>query len=144
MSHTPKPLSQEEFDSIFVDTRQVDPVWQKHFYTPLLSVLEICGKKYHTGSRPQYYGDAREFATKLWECHDEADLKALVEAYEEGAAQFGYVIHVTGFAMLPTHREIPLGVEPLAEKPFSALAFRALEWLDDIEANNPGMTLPRL
>jgi len=144
MSYVPKPISSDEFQKLSQDSGMIDPVWDQYFYTPLMSVLEACGKKYHSKSRPEYFGDARGFATKLWECHDEEEMKSLVAIFEEGAAQFAYVLNVTAFAMLPRHREMPLGVEPLPEKPFSALAFRGLEWLDDIEAGSPGKTLPRL
>ena len=144
MSYTPKPLTDLEMASILEDTGELDPVWEQHIYKPLMSVLAAAGKKYHAEARPQYFGDARDFATKLWECHDEADMKSLVDAFSEGASQFAYVMLVTAFGMLPRHREIPLGVEPLEAKPYAALAFRAQEWLDDIEAGSPGKTMPRL
>ena len=142
MSYIPKPLSDQEMASLLQNTGELDPVWERHFYKPLRSVLAASGKKYHAESHPQYFGDARDFATKLWECHDESDMKSLVAAFSEGASQFAYVMLVTAYGMLPRHREIPLGVEPLEAKPYAALAFRGLEWLDDIEARSPGRTLP--
>jgi hypothetical protein len=135
-------MNEDDFQKIMLCADGLDPVWEKHFYMPLMSVLEVAGKKYHAQARPQSLGEARDFATKLWECHDEADMKCLVEAFPEAASQFAYVLLVTALQLLPEHREHSLGVEPLSDKPFSALAFCGLEYLDAIEAKTPGKTLP--
>ena len=133
-------MTGDRLRKILSDTEEIDPWVYAHFFQPLEALQEIVETKYQVSSPPPRYREARTFAVSLWECNDEQDFRTLAAASQEGAAQLFYLI--VGFA-LERQLERPAmseGIEPTPEKPYAALASRALEWLDEVEAKAPGKT----
>jgi hypothetical protein len=133
-------MTKEQLESLLKNTTELDPVWVEHFWNPLRSLQAATEKTYRPEAPPKFFGEAREFAGRLWECVDDAEMKSLVAGYPEGAAQFSFLIHLLIFQLLAELQGKGLGIEPRPDKPFAALAFRGQEWLDAVEASNPGKT----
>jgi hypothetical protein len=135
-------VTEDDLKSLLKDDKELDPWLVANFFQPLKSLQETVGKRYQISAPPQRFWEARDFAISLWECHDDEEMRRLASAYPEGAAQVCYLLSI--FAL---ERQLPRpvrneGIEPIDRKPFAALASRALEWLDEVEAKAPGKTEP--
>lgn len=67
-------------------------------------------------------------------------MRQLAAAQPEGAAQTAFLLTLLVLERQLERPENRAGIEPTGHKPFAALASRALEWLDEIEATAPGKT----
>jgi hypothetical protein len=133
-------MTKDRLLKIFEDQTEIDPWMETNFFQPLLSLVQTSEDRYPPPSTPPRLWEARDFAVALWECNDDQEMQLLAEAEPEGAAQLAALLVLRVLERQlerPAERE---GIEPRGHKPFAALASRALEWLDEIEATAPSKT----
>jgi hypothetical protein len=133
-------VTEDDLRKLLGDDKPIDPWLVSNFFQPLKSLRETVGMRYQIQAPPQRFWEAREFAISLWECNDDEAMRRLASDNPEGAAQLAFLV-----SLLVLERQLPKpvrneGIEPIARKPFAALASRALEWLDEIEVTAPGKT----
>jgi hypothetical protein len=135
-------MTKEQLLKMLTDTSEMDPWLFSNFFEPLLTLQEITERLYQMSAPPKRYWEARVFAKRLWECCDNDDARELVSGSREGAAQFCYLISLLVLERTLPHLAQSGDIEPKSDKPFAALASRALEWLDEVEKKAPGKTMP--
>lgn len=123
-------------------TEQCDGWWKAHFFEPLARMRSVVGPVYQDTPPPAKFWQARDFARQLWTCCDDADLKSLVQASADGAAEFAFLVSILGYEKLVGHPKGHPDNEAIPHKPFAILACVTLGWLDEVEALTPGKTTP--
>ncbi len=133
-------MTPEELLRIISDERDLDPASETDFYFPLLTFGQAVEHPYSLAEPPPEYSQARSHAARLWECNDDQDMRDLAAADPEGAAQLFHACVLLVFERFHVSPDIGGEIEPTPDKPYSALAYRALRWLDELEKRAPGRT----
>ena len=133
-------MTREQLDALRANNSEANPSWVANFFRPLMSLQAATEKQYLPNKPPESFAEAREFAGRLWECVDDAEMKSMAASYQEGSSQFCFLLQLLTVQLLAELQGKGLDIEPVADKPFAPLAFRGMEWLDAVEASNPGKT----
>lgn len=133
-------VTEDDLKRLLKDDKPFDLWAVANFFRPLKTLQETIGSRYQISEPPRHLWEARDFAVSLWECDDDDAMRRLAAAHPEGAAQLAYLLSLYALERQLQESARTTGIEPVNRKPFAALASRALEWLDEVEATTPGKT----